>query len=80
MIKALGRWNSNAFQAYIPIPRDCLAAMTATLSHNNTAGIMEQVSLPNLVLSFVFSLLNIVQTICSSDGAMSLLYPWFIEV
>ena len=41
---------------------------------------MEQVSLPNLVLSFVFSLLNIVQTIGSSDGAMSLLYPWFIEV
>ena len=37
MIKALGRWNSNAFQAYIRIPRDRLAAMTATLSRNNTA-------------------------------------------
>ena len=37
MIKALGRWNSNAFQAYICIPRDRLAAMTATLSRNNTA-------------------------------------------
>ena len=36
MIKALGRWNSNAFQAYIRIPRDRLAAVTATLSHNHT--------------------------------------------
>ena len=26
MIKALGQWNSNAFQAYIWIPRDRLAA------------------------------------------------------
>ena len=39
MIKGLGRWNSNAFQAYIRISCDHLAAVKATLSRNHTPSV-----------------------------------------
>ncbi len=39
-IKALGRWESDAFQAYVKIPRDRLASFSRTLSSpTNTTGL-----------------------------------------
>ena len=33
MIKTLGRWQSSAYQTYVKIPRDSLAAVSKGLSH-----------------------------------------------
>lgn len=39
MIKALGRWKSDAFQAYVRIPREKLAALSKILSSNSRPGV-----------------------------------------
>ena len=44
LIKTLGRWESDAYQRYIKIPRDELAISDPTLTIENVVGVMENMA------------------------------------